>query len=284
LIGPLPAMRSASELAFRTELIFHRANGEVIDLRAEHGCRLIRTPTNPTFFWGNYLLFDEAPRAADHVRWSRLFDALIAGPQPESTHRAFGWIEDALGAVDGFLVDGYARNDAVVMQATALAPAPARIAVALRALAREVEWARLVELLTDTRAAVHEAAAYRPFAARRVAQWRALIDAGQGAWFGAFDGATLAAALGIFVEAAPLDGERLARYQSVATAPAYRRRGLCRALLAHAARHARERLGADRLLIVAMADELPQRIYAGAGFAVAGLQRGLERLPPPSTL
>jgi ribosomal protein S18 acetylase RimI-like enzyme len=274
---------AAAELGFRSELIFHRAQGEVLDLRAAHGCRLIRTPTNPTFFWGNYLLFDHAPRDGDHAHWSALFDALIARPQPASTHRAFGWIEDAPGAVDDFLADGYARTDAVVMQATALtAPAP-RIAVELRALATGAEWASLVELLTETRAPAHEAAAYRPFAVRRVAQWRALVNAGQGAWFGAFDGATLAATLGIFVEAVPENGERLARYQSVATAPAYRRRGLCRTLMAHAARHARERLRADRLLIVAMADELPQRIYAGAGFVVAGLQRGLERLPPHST-
>jgi ribosomal protein S18 acetylase RimI-like enzyme len=270
---------AGAELGFRSELIFHRAQGEVLDLRAPHGCTLIRTPGNPTFFWGNYLLFDRAPRAGDHARWSALFEMLIARPQPHSTHRTFGWLEDAPGEVEDFLADGFERNDAVVMQATALAPSTPAMAVDLRALASVAEWQQLADLLTATRAPAHETAAYRPFVERRIAQWGALVAAGQGAWFGAFDGAVLAAALGIFVEAAPQDGERLARYQSVATAPAYRRRGLCRALLAHAGHHARERLGADRLIIVAMANELPQRIYAGAGFTAAGLQRGLERRP-----
>ena len=54
-------MASAAALGFRSELIFHRADGEVIDCRAEHGCRVIRTPSNPTYYWGNYLLFERAP-------------------------------------------------------------------------------------------------------------------------------------------------------------------------------------------------------------------------------
>jgi ribosomal protein S18 acetylase RimI-like enzyme len=135
----------------------------------------------------------------------------------------------------------------------------------------------------QTRAAAHESTTYRPFAAQRVADWRALAARGQGGWFGAWvespAAPALAAALGIFVEREPADGERLARYQSVATAAAYRRRGLCRALLVHAGHHARTALAADRLVIVAMADELPQRIYESAGFRAAGLQRGLERRP-----
>lgn len=256
----------------------------MIDLRAEHGCWLVRTPANPTFYWGNTLLFQRAPEVGDYPRWMALFERLIAAPQPASAHRTFGWIEDAPGEIGPFLAAGFERNDAVVMQATDLPPAavPA-VPVQLRALAGDGDWAQLVELLVHTRAAAHESATYRPFAAQRVAGWRALAARGQGGWFGAWVDErglpVLAAALGIFVEREAVNGERLARYQSVATAVAYRRRGLCRALLAHAGRHARTALAADRLIIVAMADELPQRIYEGTGFRAAGLQRGLERRP-----
>ncbi|MBS1135244.1 MAG: hypothetical protein H6R02_2385, partial [Burkholderiaceae bacterium] len=79
--------------------------------------------------------------------------------------------------------------------------------------------------------------------------------------------------------AEPEDGERLARYQSVMTDAAYRRRGLCRALVATAARHAREELRADRLIIAAAAGEMPEQLYASLGFAAAGLQRGVQRMP-----
>jgi len=283
-------MTSASALGFRTELIFHRHDGEVADLRAQLGCRVIRTPSNPTYYWGNYLLFDAAPRAGDAQRWPALFDELIAARQPQSTHRAFGWLEDSAGEVDEFLAAGYTRSNATVMQTRAvpIVPAPA-VQADLRPFARsgaaaEHEWSALLELGVATRSEEHTEAAYRPFAQQRVARWRAQADAGHGDWFGAFvetGGApVLAAALGIYAEQQAEDGERLARYQWVTTDPAWRRRGLCRALIAHAAGYAQHTLRADRFVIVAAAGEMPEQLYADLGFVAAGWQRGLQKMPP----
>lgn len=282
-------MIPASALGFRTELIFHRHDGEVVDCRAQHGCRLIRTPSNPTYYWGNYLLFDAAPRAGDEARWSALFETLISAHQPLSTHRAFGWMEDGAGNVAEFLAAGYTHNNATVMQTRAVhdVPSPA-VAAELRPLAHTGaaaarEWAALLELSIATRSAEHDEAEYRPFSQQRIAAWRAMAEAGRGAWFGAFvDGDAapqLVAALGIYAEQQPEDGERLARYQSVMTDAAWRRRGLCRALIARAAGYARETLNADRLIIVAAAGEMPEQLYASLGFEAAGLQRGLQKMP-----
>jgi len=283
-------MATAAALGFRSELIFHRADGEVIDCRAEHDCRVIRTPSNPTYHWGNYLLFERAPQAGDAQRWPNLFERLIAAEQPQSTHRAFGWMEDAVGDIAGFLADGYRQDNVTVMQATGVpgAPPPTLDAqlrpLALHGDAAERDWSALGELSVATRGAEFEEGEYRPFARRRVERWRALARAGQGSWFGAFidapvAGPRLVSALGVYVEAEPEDGERLARYQSVMTDAAYRRRGLCRALVATAARHAREELQADRLIIAAAAGEMPEQLYASLGFAAAGLQRGVQRMP-----
>lgn len=289
-LSPTHRMPSAAELGFRSELIFHRADGEVIDLRREHGCRLIRTPVNPTFFWGNYLLFDRAPVADDARCWPALFELLITARQPESTQRAFGWIEDEPGDITGFVADGYTANNAVVMQAVRVPEVPApTLETRLRPFALDGRsadraWSELVDLHIATRAPQFEEQGYRPYAQRSVARWRALAAAGRGNWFGVFvdegtRGARLAAALGIYAEAEPEDGERLARYQAVMTAPAYRRRGLCRALIALAAAYARDQLDADRLIIVAAAGEMPEQLYASVGFVAAGLQRGVQRKP-----
>lgn len=280
-------MSSGAALGFRSELIFHRADGEVLDRRAEHGCLVIRTATNPTFFWGNYLLFDRAPRAGDLQRWERLFERLIAGAQPESVHRAFGWIEDAPGELEPFLTAGYQRNDTVVMQTTRVPEVPApTIDAALRPFAldgegAEREWMALVELHIATRSAEFDAEAYRPFAQRSVERWRSLARTGQGGWFGAFvpgaDGTPqLAAALGLYAEREPEDGERIARFQAVMTDARYRRRGLCRALIATAMRHVLAAQTADRFIIVAAAGEMPEQLYASVGFATAGMQRGVQ--------
>jgi hypothetical protein len=282
-------MVSAAAIGFRSELLFHRADGEVIDCRAEHGCRVIRTPSNPTYYWGNYLLFERAPGPDDAQRWPALFARLIAANQPQSTHCAFGWMEDAEGDVGGFLADGYTQNNAVVMQSTDVPVVPApTINARLRPFARagsgaDREWSALVELSVATRDPEYGEEGYRTFARQRVARWRALARAGHGNWFGAFldqAGSTprLVAALGVYAEAESEDGQRLARYQSVMTDDAFRRRGLCRALIATAARHAREVLQADRLIIVAAAGEMPEQLYASVGFVAAGLQRGVQRM------
>lgn len=282
-------MASPAELGFRTELIFHRADGEVIDRRAEHGCRVIRTPSNPTFYWGNYLLFDRAPRPGDSERWPVLFDQLITRDQPLCTHRAFGWIEDVPGDVEGFVSCGYRLDTVVVMQSTEVPVVPApKVEAKLRPLATdgaeaEREWSALVELSVATRSPEYSKDGYRVFARRSVERWRALVGAGRGNWFGAFveDAGCpprLVAALGVYAEAEAQDGERLARYQSVMTDAAFRRRGVCRALVATAARYAREELGADRLIIVAAAGEMPEQLYASVGFVAAGLQRGVQRI------
>jgi GNAT superfamily N-acetyltransferase len=282
-------MVSAAALGFRSELIFHRADGEVIDCRAEHGCRVIRTPSNQTYYWGNYLLFERAPGPGDARRWPMLFDQLIAANQPLSTHRAFGWMEDASGDIDAFLADGYSQNNAVVMQSidVPVVPAPtidARLRpFALDGAEAESAWSALVELSVATRDPKYGEDGYRSFARQRVASWRALARAGRGNWFGAFIdqvGAAprLVAALGMYAETDREDGERLARYQSVMTESDYRRRGLCRALIALAARHAKDGLQADRLIIVAAAGEMPEQLYASVGFTAAGLQRGVQRM------
>jgi hypothetical protein len=45
---------AALSLGWRSDLVFARFDGEVVD-RGNH--LLVRTPGNPTFWWGNFLLF-----------------------------------------------------------------------------------------------------------------------------------------------------------------------------------------------------------------------------------
>ena len=57
-------------LGYRTDLVYPRFDGEVID-RGDYV--VIRTPSNPTFPWGNFLLFAQPPVAGDLDQWRRLF-------------------------------------------------------------------------------------------------------------------------------------------------------------------------------------------------------------------
>lgn len=278
--------RSAGELGFRSELVFHRFAGQVDDLRAEQGCVRVLTPGNPSFFWGNFLLFEQAPTSDDVLHWPVLFERLITAVQPASAHRAFGWLDDAPGQIEHFLRAGYEAVDSAVMSASSLLPAqPPRVAAVLRRFEGDDDWRRLIDLHVDAREAVHPESAYRAFATARAAQWRAMQAAGLGAWFGAFVAESgresLASALGIFVETPSGFADtrdRIARYQVVVTAETHRRMGLARALIVEAARYARERLGAARFVIIAAADEMPERLYASLGFERMGLWRGVQKI------
>ena len=52
------------------------------------GYLLIRSPGNPAHYWGNLLLFDEAPGEGDAARWEALFDEEF-GDEPRVRHRTF---------------------------------------------------------------------------------------------------------------------------------------------------------------------------------------------------
>lgn len=273
----MPPNLSAAELGFRTELIVLRFGGEV---ERHDGYTVVRTPANPTFFWGNCLVFDRAPGAGDIERWPRLFATHIAVRQPASRHWAFGWLEDKVeneaGDVAPFLAQGCTLLESLVMTATEVRPNPPRVPARLRPVGAG-DWAALHELQVLAREPEHPVEAYSQFKTRQIARWREMCDAGRGQWFGAFVDGALAAALGIYAEAECADGVRLARYQHVVTHPDFRRRRFASALVKLAGDYARNELGADLLVMIADAHDVARIAYAGAGFADVGVWRGLQR-------
>jgi hypothetical protein len=81
-------------LGYRIDLMFPRFDGLVVD---RGGYPVVRTPSNPRFWWGNFLLFP-APLALDDLpRWRELFAAEIGGPL-QIDHLAFGYAFEQLGA------------------------------------------------------------------------------------------------------------------------------------------------------------------------------------------
>ena len=69
-------------LAFRTDLALLTQSGSLVE---EHDdCVVVRTPDNPSFYWGNFLLLRDPPQAAEP--WLARFEA----EHPTARHRAFG--------------------------------------------------------------------------------------------------------------------------------------------------------------------------------------------------
>lgn len=242
-------------LAWRTDLALLQYAGSTV---SDHGDHLVvRTPANPTFYWGNFLVLEQAPRTRDDVeRWVSHFEH----EHPQARHRAFG-VDGAHGGAEdlaAFREAGYDVEVSMVMTATSVHPPPhPNDAAEVRPLVSDADWVQQVDLVLSG----EDRAGGREFATRRAEAQRGMVEQGHGQWFGAFLDGRLASSLGIFVAS-----EGLARYQDVQTDPRHRGQGLAGTLVHAAARHALDDLGAHTLVMVADPEYVAIRIYRSVGF------------------
>jgi ribosomal protein S18 acetylase RimI-like enzyme len=257
-------------LGFRTDLALLERAGSTIEDCGDH--LVVRTPSNPTFYWGNFLLIDHVPAADGVEMWlDRFADALPAAP-----HRSFGF--DAPHAVAADLVafadHGLDIDVSTVMTATSVhAPAHPNGEASYRAFESDADWARSIELTLACNDE-YEPVGHRTFVERRVAGNRALVEAGHGSWFGAFLDGVLVSQMGLVTA-----GPALARFQLVETHPGVRGRGLAGTLVHHVSRYGFDTLGAETLVMVADPDYLAIRLYRSVGFSDSESQLQVERKP-----
>lgn len=251
-------------LGWRSHLLACSFGGEIA-LRDD--CIVVRSPSNPTYYWGNCLILPSAPRDGDLAHWLRRFDEEIASRQPESKHLAFGVDAEYLpGPLPSWRVAAIDEFDAMAvltLERAGLAAAPAvrdTPSLVLRAL----DLPREVELATESQVRARdesfEEAGYRVYRRSAMHRIAAMNREGIAEWFGAVVGGVLAADCGLVH-----DGS-MGRFQHVETQPEWRRRGLCRALVHHVCRHAFDKLGLARLVMCADPHDVAIGIYRSVGF------------------
>ena len=256
-------------LGYQTDLFFPRFEGEVLD-RGRY--LVIRTPSNPAFHWGNFLLFDRPPAAGDLDRWRQLFAEEIGTP-PNFTHLAFGWDSTTgeTGDIQPFLDAGLRLFPSVVLTTQAVRPPPKYNSDSvIRPLREDWEWEGALASQIACRAPEYTLEDYTPYKTRVMLRYRQMAEAGLGEWFGAFSEGRVAGDLGIFVEGG------VGRFQSVGTHPDFRRRGICGTLVYEAARYAFEALGVKTLVMVADEEYHAAKIYESVGFVPTEHQIGMD--------
>lgn len=244
-------------LGLRTDLALERERAVV----SEHdGFVAVRTPGNPGYHFGNYLIYDRAPESGDALRWISSFEEIFGG-DPAIRHGAFAWSGEP-GAVRGFTERGYAVHDRAVLTASDLREFELPHGLHVRPLRDEHDWQAQYALSLANREPVYDEDGYARFKAAQIAYHRRISER-SGAWLGMFDGANLVGSCGIFSA-----GDAIARYADVGVLPTHRNRGIARCLVSTAGRFAMETLGARRLVIVADAADFPRRIYERCGFTL----------------
>lgn len=256
-------------LGYRTDLIFPKFDGEILD-RGNY--LVIRTPSNPTFYWGNFLLFSDPPDPGDDLRWRSIFIEEIGCP-PDIRHQTFGWDTPSgeSGHIQPFLDDGFQFNDLVVLtiNQTPSARQPAS-GLDFRPLQSEDDWDQATENQIRCREPGHEESHFRIFKQDQMLRYRKMERAQMGAWYGVFIGGELVGDLGI------IHDQELGRFQSVETHPAHRRQGIASSLICSAASHALEQFGIRSLVMVADKGSPAERLYKSLGFEMTERQVGLE--------
>ena len=255
-------------LGYRTDLIFPKFDGQILD-RGDY--LVILTPTNPTYYWGNFLLFTNPPNDGDLENWKAIFSKEI-GSRIQAEHFTFGWdtILGELGEIKPFLDAGFDLDQSVVLSTQQVTiPSKYNQEVVIRPLTEDWEWEQATQNQIACRELEHTLEDFQVFKRDQMKRYRQMVNAGLGLWFGAFLEMQLVADLGVFA------AEGLGRFQQVGTHPEYRRRGICGALVYQASCYSLEHLKTKTLVMVADENYHAAKIYESVGFQPKEHQAGL---------
>jgi ribosomal protein S18 acetylase RimI-like enzyme len=248
------------------------------------GYLVVRSPSNPAHYWGNFLVFDDPPTVGDGPGWERWFESEF-GSEPRVQHRTFAWdrVDGTLGAAEEeFVSRGYDLEETVGLVATPdkLRPHPRENReVAIFELdpvtGHEELWRQVEELQVASRNERFEEAMYREFVRARLTDLRALFCGGRGGWFVALDPAAseVVGSCGVVVT-----GDR-GRFQAVDTAEAHRRKGISSRLVMESAHRSAERHGVQHFVIAADPGYHALGLYVSLGFERAERVAGVCRQP-----
>lgn len=253
-------------LGYLTDAIFHRLDGEVTD-RGDY--YLVRTPSNPTYFWGNYLLFKSKPHKGCFDHWMKIHEEEF-GPDPG--HIAIGWDTYEKGDFSDFLDHGFKPNEDLVLCLTG-PPNQVRLNpdLEVRKFATDEDWQASIDGQIAEGFYSVSKADYRIFKTDQMANHRLNQERGKGNWWGAFLDGELVGDMGIYFD----QEEKIARFQNVGTAKAHRRKRVCSTLLDQVIKNTIAEEDIERLVIVAEHGSIAETIYRSFGFVEDGLQWGV---------
>jgi ribosomal protein S18 acetylase RimI-like enzyme len=269
----LPRGMELTSLGYQTDIGLLQLGGSRVDDRGDH--LVVRSPHNPTHWWGNFLLLAQVPPPDGSQSWLDRFAAEF----PAAEHVALGFdrVGGNLSDLDWFATHGFDAEASTVMTATQVhAPSSVNGKATYRGLRSDADWGQSIEMHIRCHDRPLEPSAYRTYVTAKARTNRRLVGGGHGGWFGAFIDGQLVAQMGLF-----LAGRGLARFQSVETDPDYRRLGLAGSLVHYVSQYGFDELGAHILVMVADPDYFAIDLYRSVGFVPAETQLQIERPRPP---
>lgn len=267
-------MIKIDNLGYQTDFIARKLDGEFIK---KDSYIVARMPRNPTFHWGNLLIFKNEPQEGD-------FDLWISAHMDEfgehSGHVTFGWESQKVGCIDKFVQNGFKlQSESVLVLKKLIQSRISRESLNIRKIDTDQDWEAVLELQIHVSGGSSPSKEYVEFLTRGFETYRKLSEEGWGDWWGAFLDDTLVGDMGLYFD----DQFETGRFQSVETHPDYRRAGICSELLHSVASDALGRHSNVKLVICAEHESNAEKVYFKLGFSSDQLQHGVC-LPSPLKL
>lgn len=255
-------------LFLESEMIFWQF-GSIVEDHGDH--IVIKTPANPTWRWGNLMLFPHPPQPTDLVRWNELFDHHF---DVENEHRLFVWdtIDGDKGAAETFVENGFQFTREPMLGALDLQlPEQHNRQIETHVIRSDQEWESVIQLNVESFAA--ENLAYQDYVERKFRLYRNMVEAERGFWMGAWLENKLLASCGVF------HNGHITRYQEVVTREENRNFGICTKLVFDAFTHGRSLSFPNQTLIAVDLDSQAERIYRRLGFHDLEMTCAVRRSP-----
>ncbi|NNG00556.1 MAG: GNAT family N-acetyltransferase [Desulfobacteraceae bacterium] len=246
-------------IGYRSEMLFTKQNG-VINEKPDY--YVVRTPSNPDYYFGNYLLLKTPLSNGKKTQMERRFHEEI-GSFPGIKHKTFCWTPhgDESEDVSGFVDAGYEYMECAVLtagQKDIMSPAKRNGHIRIRGLEDENDWAQLTDCMLAERKEHYPLDSYSTFLTKRLNAYRKMIKEKTGIWYGAFLGDELAGTLGLFFDA------NFGCFQEVITKKRYRNQGICKTLVHSVCNKGFQR--AEILVLIADENYHAAAIYESLGF------------------
>lgn len=258
-----------NSLALKTNLIFHKHESEIIE---NDGYIVIKTPSRPNYFWGNYLITNERIQKQDDL--NKLIH-LYQSHFPNNDRYiaiAFDIIDGDIGDQDIIESSRFKIYQNKVLSTNQLnKPKYYNDQLCIKKVDLFNELNDLIEVHIDENWYLPKEEE-KPFLKTKFESLKPLHEQGNGERFGVYIDNKLVADLGIYK-----DGD-IVRFNDVVTHPNYRNRGLCSNLVYYASQYALKTWGASILVMEADENYHAARIYESVGFKQTESFRAIERL------
>jgi len=211
----------------------------------------IKTPSNPKFHWGNFLIFPSPPKNGDYASWLSLYD-LEFKDIPNLECKLFTWdgLTGERGRIEKFVTNGFNIDIGVYLAAQAtIPPKHLNTNIEIRVIQNNSDWNQLLNIHKNE-SHLHT----------QLLQQRKWTEKGRGHLFGAFYQDKLVGDLGLFNK----DG--IGRFQNVGTIEEFRKQGVCGTLVYEVSKRAFSNLGIKQLIMEADNESGASRIYESLGF------------------